>query len=148
MKTELTELRHVLTLTTTTTIPIDVPVESGYREIKMHAQLEIRKRSKPRMLPILALAIILTMVGGCRSKHSVTLNWQKAEAPQGTIIGYNIYRTTKQGGPYTPIASRVQGTSYKDESVSSGETYYYVVTSMDDAGHESPYSQEISAHVP
>ena len=115
---------------------------------KMHCQLEVRKRSKPTILPMLALAIILTIVGGCRSKHSVTLNWQKAEAPQGTMIGYHIYRTTKQGGPYSPIASRVQSTSYKDESISSGETYYYVVTSVDDAGHESQYSQEISTRVP
>lgn len=130
-------------LTTTKRIPFDVLAES-----KMHSQLEVRKRSNPTILPMLALAIILTIVGGCRGKHSVTLNWQKAEAPQGTMIKYNIYRTSKQGGPYTPIASRVQGTSYKDESVSSGETYYYVVTSVDDVGHESQYSKEISARVP
>ena len=79
----------------------------------------------------------------------MTLNWQPAQASQGSKIAfYNIYRTTSQGGPYVPIASRVQGTSYKDELVTSERTYYYVVTSVDDTGRESRYSPEISATVP
>ena len=101
------------------------------------------------LFQILALAISISLISGCRSKHSVTLNWHQAEAAQGfRIAGYNIYRATTQGGPYFPIASRVKGTSYEDELVTSGRIYYYTVTSVDDAGHESRYSQEISATVP
>jgi fibronectin type 3 domain-containing protein len=128
-----------------------LPSEStASRSNKMIVQTETSKHSKPtRLFQIVVLAISLTIVSGCRSEHSVTLNWQQAPATQGTkIAGYNIYRATTKGGPYSPIASRVPATSYKDEPVSSGEIYYYVVTSVDDAGHESGYSQEISARVP
>jgi fibronectin type 3 domain-containing protein len=98
---------------------------------------------------LLALAISLTFVGGCRSKHSVALNWHPALESQGhKIVGYNIYRSTMQGGPYVLIASRVQGTNYEDDLITSGRVYYYVITSVDDAGRESRYSEETIATIP
>jgi fibronectin type 3 domain-containing protein len=45
-------------------------------------------------------------------------------------------------------ASPVGGVSYADSSVLSGQTYYYVATSVDASGSESVYSNEVSAIVP
>ena len=39
-------------------------------------------------------------------------------------------------------------TSYLDVSVQSGQTYYYVVTAIDAAGAESPYSNAAEVVIP
>ncbi|HXY51083.1 MAG TPA: hypothetical protein VEI01_16650 [Terriglobales bacterium] len=115
------------------------------------------KRSVTRV--VLSCALLGTLVGvvglALRSGplrfggHSVTLNW-KAPAPihgRG-IIGYNVYRSTKLGGPYEVIALRVIHPTYTDKDVDSGKTYYYVITSIDQAGRESKHSEEVRATVP
>jgi hypothetical protein len=79
--------------------------------------------------------------------HWVTLTW-KPPAPTGAAVGYNIYRATTSGGPYVVIASRVSGPPYEDRIVISGRTYFYVVTAVDGAGHESRFSGEVRAQVP
>jgi fibronectin type 3 domain-containing protein len=42
----------------------------------------------------------------------------------------------------------VTTTSYTDTSVQAGQTYFFVVTSVDSANVESAYSAEVSALVP
>jgi hypothetical protein len=54
--------------------------------------------------------------------HSVTLDWN---ASTSAVIGYNVYRGTVSGGPYTPLnSSLVTTTQYQDSSVQSGQTYH------------------------
>ena len=78
--------------------------------------------------------------------HSVTLNWT-ASTP--AVPGYNVYRSTVSGGPYTLLNSTlILGTTYADTAVQTALTYYYVVTSVDSSGVESAYSSEVSALVP
>ncbi len=78
--------------------------------------------------------------------HSVTLSWT---ASTSTVVGYNIYRSTVPGGPYTLVTSSpVSTTTYTDTTVQAGVTYYYVVTAVDASGNESVYSNEASASVP
>ncbi|MFB5763365.1 hypothetical protein [Paenibacillus medicaginis] len=55
---------------------------------------------------------------------------------------YNIKRSTSKSGPYALLTS-VGGTSYTDTSVVNGTTYYYVVSSINEAG-ESANSAEKS----
>jgi hypothetical protein len=81
--------------------------------------------------------------------HSVTISWHPSVPVQGVqVAGYNLYRSTVPGGPYVKIASGIAGTTYDDMLVNSGRTYYYVVTTIDSVGRESPRSEEISAAVP
>jgi fibronectin type 3 domain-containing protein len=78
--------------------------------------------------------------------HSVTLSWT---ASTSTVAGYNVYRSSVSGGPYTKLnASPDTSTTYVDSAVQAGQTYYYVVTSVDSAGTESTFSAEVSATIP
>jgi fibronectin type 3 domain-containing protein len=54
---------------------------------------------------------------------------------------YRVYRSTTQGMGYVRLAQITQ-VNYTDRPVSSGTTYYYVVTAVDRNGNESPYSSE------
>ena len=74
----------------------------------------------------------------------MTLTW----AASGTAgVSYNIYRGTVSGGPYSKIASSISATTYQDNNVTPGGTYYYVVTAVDSAG-ESSDSNQASASIP
>ncbi len=65
------------------------------------------------------------------------------------VVGYNIYRGTTSGGPYTKLnSSQVLLTTYTDSTVQSGLTYYYVTTAVDSGGTESIYSNEVQAVIP
>jgi fibronectin type 3 domain-containing protein len=82
------------------------------------------------------------------SAHDVTLNWN-ASISSG-VIGYNVYRRIASGGPYIKVnSSVVTVTTYNDNTVQPGQTYFYVVTSInlsDDV--ESSYSNEVMAPIP
>ena len=62
--------------------------------------------------------------------------------------GYYVYRGNQTGGPYSKISSLLPATSYIDASVSSGQTYYYVVTALGSGSQESGYSNEAVAAIP
>ena len=80
-------------------------------------------------------------------QHSVALSWT-ASTSQG-IAGYNAYRSTVSGGPYTLLnSSLIASTTYTDQNVQSGITYYYVTTAVDSQDVESAYSNEAAATVP
>jgi hypothetical protein len=79
--------------------------------------------------------------------HSASLNWMASTS--SNVTGYNVYRATQSGGPYTKLTSSpVVGTSYTDVTVQAGQTYYYVTTAVDSGGNESVYSNEATAVVP
>jgi fibronectin type 3 domain-containing protein len=101
---------------------------------------------------ILLIALVLGQISGCSHKapaHRVTLTWEPPTATRGTsILGYNVYRSTTSGGEYAKIASRVPFPWYEDQTVSPGQTYFYVVTTLDPVGDESKFSAEAHATIP
>jgi fibronectin type 3 domain-containing protein len=71
-----------------------------------------------------------------------------ASASSG-IAGYNVYQGTVSGGPYAKLTSGpVSAIQYTDTTVQSGNTYFYVVTSVDSSNDESAFSNEAVATVP
>src|SRR5579863_5591565 len=81
------------------------------------------------------------------SAHDVTLNWN-ASISTG-VIGYNVYRRDASGGPYAKVnSSVVTVTTYNDNAVQPGQTYFYVVTSISVSDVESSYSNEVMAPIP
>ena len=77
--------------------------------------------------------------------HSVGLSWNPDAS---TVQGYYVYRGAQTGGPYAKISTLQPGTSYVDASVSSGQTYHYVVTTLGTNSQESAYSNEAVAVIP
>src|SRR5208283_3902141 len=82
--------------------------------------------------------------GGIQESVSVTLtvtaqvalSWTASTSPG--IAGYNAYRSTTSGGPYSKLnSSLIPATNYNDQTVQSGSTYYYVTTAVDSQGLES-----------
>ncbi len=56
---------------------------------------------------------------------------------------YNLQRSSGAGGPHAGVAaSPLSTTCYRDEGLVNGQTYYYVVTSLDLVGNESGFSAE------
>jgi predicted phage tail protein len=68
------------------------------------------------------------------------------------IAGYNLYRSTDPNLPkdqWTKLnQSLLTRTSFQDERVESGKTYYYYLTAVDQAGNVSPPSEVASEKVP
>jgi hypothetical protein len=81
------------------------------------------------------------------SQHQVALTWN---ASTSSVVGYNLYRGTQTGGPYSTKlnSALISATNYTDGAVQSGTTYYYVSTSVDANNTESAYSNEASAAIP
>lgn len=74
------------------------------------------------------------------SSSSIKIDWSAVtDAPC-----YNLKRATVTGGPYTTIAAGVSGGTYTDTGLSSGTTYYYVVSAGHINGGESVNSRQVS----
>ena len=77
---------------------------------------------------------------------SVLISWNPSSS---NVAGYNIYRGTVSGGPYTKLNSSLRfATTYTDATVQSGRKYYYVTTAVDSNGVESMGSNEAPAAIP
>jgi chitin-binding protein len=70
----------------------------------------------------------------------VALSWNASSG----ATGYNVKRSTSNGGPYSNVATNVAGTSFTNTGLANGTTYYYVVTAVNGSG-ESPVSVQASA---
>jgi hypothetical protein len=78
--------------------------------------------------------------------HTVSLSWTGSVSQ---AAGYNVYRSTVSGGPYSAVnSSLVAATSYQDQTVVSGTSYCYTVTAVGTNGVESGYSNEADVAVP
>jgi len=83
---------------------------------------------------------------GSTVQHSVDVNWG---ASTSTVAGYNVYRGTVGGGPYSKSnTTLIPGLTFTDSTVSSGATYYYVVTAVAADGTESSFSSQVQAVIP
>lgn len=109
---------------------------------------------------ICGLAILTTvLISGCAMgggssttpsppqniSHSVDLSWTASSS----VAGYNVYRSSQSGGPYSLLNSSLVGNpAFKDSNVQAGQQYFYVVTALDSSGVESSFSNESAATIP
>jgi hypothetical protein len=89
----------------------------------------------------------LTGTGQAPQPHSVDLSWTASQSPG--VVGYNIYRGTVSGGPYSKVNSTPNtDTTYTDTTVTAGQTYFYVAKSVDSNDVESGPSNEVRVVIP
>ncbi len=83
----------------------------------------------------------LTVVPGV---GRIFLTWN--ENKERDLAGYHVYRSLKSGKDYEPLTDKpVNRTTFSDEAVRHGTTYYYMITAVDAAGNEGPASKEQKA---
>jgi SdrD B-like domain len=78
--------------------------------------------------------------------RTATASWL---ASTSVVSGYNVYRGTVSGGPYTKLnGSLITLLTYTDATVQNGQTYFFVTTAVDGSGSESVFSNEVMAVIP
>lgn len=92
-----------------------------------------------------SLTQALSGTGTAAPQHSVALSWSPSAS---SVVGYNVYRATTTGGPYSKITSMNADTTFVDSLVQSGQTYFYVTTAVDGSGKESGNSNQTQAVIP
>lgn len=91
-------------------------------------------------------SVSLTGAGVTAPAHRADLTWDPST---DSVIGYNVYRGAVKGGPYSQVNTVVNApTNFTDGTVSGGSIYYYVVTAVDAASHESAGSNEVKVAIP
>ena len=80
---------------------------------------------------------------------TVALAWNSAlDANGNAVAGYHVYRSTTAGSGYIQLtAVPVTDTTYSDDTVGVGSTYYYTVTSVDGDGDQSVPSASVSVQL-
>lgn len=80
------------------------------------------------------------------SSSAITVNWNPFGSPSYPVTGYSVYRRTSTGlynflaAPLTVLA----GTTFADASVTLAQVYDYVIRAMDNQGHTSGSSPEVT----
>lgn len=73
----------------------------------------------------------------------VALSWDAS--PEADLAGYNVYRATTAGGPFSKVASLLAGNELADTTVTNATQYRYHVTAEDIHGNESAPSNTVLA---
>lgn len=94
------------------------------------------------------LSIPLAGTGLAPLAHSVDIAWDASTS--ATLQGYNVYRSTVSGGPYSKISPTVTASTllFTDTTPVSGKQYFYVVTAVDSSGVESAASAQVAVTIP
>ena len=88
----------------------------------------------------LASPAVPTGLAALAGDATVSLDWTASAG----AASYNVKRATTPGGPYDTLQAGVTSTSFSDNELTNGTTYYYVVSAVN-AVAESADSSEVSA---
>jgi len=80
------------------------------------------------------------------NQRRVVLRWKASASPN---VRYNIYRgPSSRVHPEKLNSTPIEGTTFTDTTVVSGQSYWYVVKAVSEKGEESQPSEEMSAKIP
>jgi hypothetical protein len=93
------------------------------------------------------LIMLLVCLAGLEKAcaRNVTLNWDASNS--SNITGYHVYYGTTSG-IYSYKVNAGNTTAVTITNLAPGVTYYFVATSQDANGNQSPYSGEVSLTIP
>jgi fibronectin type 3 domain-containing protein len=93
---------------------------------------------------------VITLTGtGTAASYSVDLAWDAPTNSTDPVAGYNVYRSPSGGSTYQLLNSSVDAeTTYVDSTVQNGQSYDYIVESVDDSGIESVPTSPLAITIP
>ncbi|WOO43186.1 hypothetical protein [Rubellicoccus peritrichatus] len=74
--------------------------------------------------------------------NNVILDWDDSLNPD--VAFYTVYRSDESGSNYISVASGLTQSTYTDNGLLDGTTYYYVVTQTDSRANESELGDEVT----
>jgi hypothetical protein len=81
--------------------------------------------------------------------YQVNLSWDAPTSSPDPVAGYNVYRSPDGASTYQQLnTAAVTQTTYVDTGVQSGQTYDYIVESVDASGMESAPSNTAAVPIP
>lgn len=94
------------------------------------------------------ISVPLTGTGFAAQAHSVDITWVASTSTP--LQGYNVYRSTTSGGPYSKLSPTLSPTTllFTDTTPVSGKQYFYVVTALNTSGAESSASTQVAVTIP
>jgi len=86
---------------------------------------------------------------GVDVSYEVSLTWDAPTSSPDPVVGYNVYRAPSGSTNYQQLNSgAVTQTNYIDTTVANGQTYDYIVESVDSAGVTSTPSNMAAVPIP
>ena len=86
---------------------------------------------------------------GVSVAYEVQLNWDAPASSSDPVASYNVYRASSGSSSYIQLnTSAITQTTYNDTSVQDGQTYDYIVESVDASGVTSSPSTMAAALIP
>ncbi|MFE1029459.1 Tat pathway signal protein [Streptomyces sp. NPDC058818] len=96
-------------------------VRGGTISLKPKSAVVLRLNdTQTAAVPAVSGVDFLTALPGA---HGVELGWKRAAGAHS----YDVFRASREEGPYRRIASRVRGITFHDRGTAPGKTYYYKV---------------------
>jgi hypothetical protein len=94
--------------------------------------------------------VVIPLAGtGNSSSLAVDLSWDAPASSSDPVAGYNVYRSPSGTNLYQLLNSSVDAqTAYVDDTVQTGQSYDYIVESVDDSGNASAPTCPIAVTVP
>jgi hypothetical protein len=93
--------------------------------------------------------ISLSGTGTAAAPYEVNLTWDAPTSSSDPVAGYNVYRAPSGSTSYTQLNSAVTTeTTYTDTTVQDGQTYDYIVESVDASGVTSTPSNVAAVPIP
>jgi hypothetical protein len=93
---------------------------------------------------------VISLTGtGVAGSYAVNLSWDAPASSPDPVAGYNIYRSPGGTSTYQLLGSAsTSELAFRDDGVTSGQTYDYMVESVDASGAESSPSNVAAVSVP
>jgi hypothetical protein len=94
--------------------------------------------------------VVIPLTGtGVASSYAVDLSWDAPTSSPEPVAGYNVYRSPSGTSAYQLLNSSVDvQTAYVDSTVQTGQSYDYIVESVDASGVESAPTSPIAVTIP
>jgi fibronectin type 3 domain-containing protein len=94
-------------------------------------------------------AVVSLSGTGATAPYQVNLSWDAPTSSPDPVAGYSVYRALSGNSSYTQLNSTVMTTTtYTDTNVQNGQTYDYIVESVDASGVQSVPSNTAVIPIP